>query len=114
MKIEHIAEICHEANRIYCESLGDFSQKYWTQAPAWQRDSSINGVTFILNNPTLTLEDQHNAWMKDKKEAGWKYGPEKDVDRKLHPCLVPYDELPKAQQKKDIIFRNIVKSLMNI
>lgn len=52
--------------------------------------------------------------MKDKTEAGWKYGPVKDEVKKEHPCYVPFNELPVEQQAKDYIFRQIVHSLSNM
>jgi hypothetical protein len=35
----------------------------------------------------------------------------KDAELKTHPCLVPFEELPKFQQQKDRLFRAIVKAL---
>ena len=48
---EKIAKVCHEANRAYCEALGDYSQTTWEKAPDWQKESAINGVQFHLDNP---------------------------------------------------------------
>jgi len=102
-----IAEICHEANRVLCESQGDNSQVAWKDAPDWQRKSVISGVRFVLEEDA-TPEQSHENWLKDKKVDGWKYGPVKDVDKKTHPCFVPYSELPKNQQIKDHLFQAIV------
>src|SRR5437879_1359495 len=43
-QVEQVAKICHEANRAYCETIGDNSQPTWEKAPQWQKDSAINGV----------------------------------------------------------------------
>jgi len=40
------ARIAHEANRVWCAENGDNSQPSWDNAPDWQRESAINGVTF--------------------------------------------------------------------
>ncbi len=111
MNIENIARICHEANKALCESVGDYTQKSWDQAEGWQRDSSISGVQFALQNPDAPASSQHDAWCKDKLDAGWKYGPRKDVDLKEHPCLVPFDDLPPEQRAKDHLFKAIVNGL---
>jgi len=111
MKIEDIARICHEANKAYCESLGDFSQFSWLQSPDWQKNSSIAGVKFRLNNIHGTPEEQHQAWLVQKRETGWKYGPVKDVDKKEHPCFLPYNNLPELQKVKDVLFISIVDCL---
>lgn len=105
---ENVARVCHEANRAYCKTIGDDSQPSWEEAPAWQKESAINGVVFHFNNEDTTPADSHNSWLAEKKEQGWKYGEVKNPETKEHPCFVPYEELPKSQQVKDYIFKNIV------
>ena len=105
-----IARVAHEVNRAYCESIGDNSQVSWEEAPRWERDSAINGVVLHLNNDT-TPEDSHAAWVKQKKQDGWVYGDEKDADKKTHPRMVPYDQLPQEQRVKDYLFKAVVESM---
>ncbi|KKN20218.1 hypothetical protein LCGC14_0938000 [marine sediment metagenome] len=106
-----IAKICHQANKAWCESDGDFSQKNWLEAEEWQRESAIKGVAFRLNNPIAEKSAQHNAWLNDKVSTGWVYGEVKDAKAKTHPCIVPFYELPAFQQRKDILFCAIVDAL---
>lgn len=110
-KVEYIAKTCHEANRIWCQANEDNSQLHWDEAPQWQRDSAIMGVEFRLNNPDAKHDAQHNAWMADKVKDGWIFGEVKDSEKKTHPCLVPFEQLPEFQQKKDALFCAIVDSL---
>ena len=110
--IQHIARACHEANRALCASFGDHSQLPWDQAEQWQRDSAIAGVKFRLKNPDAGDDCQHNAWMQDKIDNGWKYGTKKDAELKEHPCIVPFDQLPPEQKAKDAIFSAIVNALV--
>ena len=106
-----IARIAHEVNRAYCRALGDHSQSPWREAPQWQKDSAINGVKFLLANPAATPEKMHDNWMRQKKDDGWTYSTVKNADKKEHPCMVPYDQLPKEQQVKDHLFHAVVKSM---
>ena len=106
-----IAQVCHEANRAWCITNGDTSQKLWGDAEDWQRDSAIKGVQFKLDNPNAQDDAQHNAWMSDKVADGWVYGDVKDASAKTHPCIVPFDQLPEFQQKKDKLFCAIVDAL---
>lgn len=110
--IGQIAEICHEANRSYCLFQGDTSQKEWSASPEWQKESAINGVKMHLANPHATPEDSHESWYAEKVEGGWKYGTVKDPEKKEHPCMVAYNELPYEQQMKDSIFGGIAKSML--
>lgn len=105
---ELIARQCHEVNRAYCQAIGDDTQASWEFAPQWQRDSAIKGVQFHLGNPDASPSDSHNSWLAEKEAAGWKYGPVKDADKKEHPCVVPYDQLPEQQRAKDYIFKAVV------
>lgn len=111
MELTNIAKVCHEANRAYCETIGDNSQPKWEDAPEWQKRSAINGVEFHLNNPDSKPEDSHNSWLKEKEDQGWKYGLIKDPEKKEHPCFVPYSQLPISQQIKDHIFIGIVRAM---
>jgi hypothetical protein len=111
--IVSIAKVCHEANRAYCETLFDYSQKPWGVAEDWQKDSVIKGVEQVLANPGISPSASHEAWLAEKKATGWKYGPIKDTNKKEHPCFVPYEQLPKEQKRKDALFLATVKALLS-
>lgn len=111
MTLTQIASVCHEANKGFCEAYNDYSQKTWNEAEQWQRDSAISGVQFRIDNPEAEESAQHDAWCQDKRDAGWVYGGEKDTEKKTHPCLVSFYELPEFQQKKDKLFCAIVDAL---
>ena len=109
--IDRIAMVCHEVNRAYCEALGDHSQRPWADAPVWQRESARKGVCLHLSNPDAGPQASHESWMAEKEATGWKYGPVKDEAKKEHHCMVPFHELPPAQQAKDFIFRAVVHAV---
>ena len=113
-EIERVATICHEANRAYCATMGDDSQVPWDEAPAWQKETMVEGVIYAWSNPLALPYDSHKSWMKTKQADGWKYGPEKDVKKKLHPCLVPYEDLPKSHRLKDDLFMAVARILRDI
>lgn len=108
--LDHIARVCHEVNKAYCEALGDNSQQSWDDAPDWQRESARMGVDLHLMGD-FGPEASHISWMNNKLNEGWRWGEVKNPDLKLHPCLVPFHLLPKEQQAKDYIFRAIVHAL---
>lgn len=111
---EVIARACHQANKVWCEANNDYSQKDWGVADQWQKNSAFMGVKFRLDNPEAKEDAQHNAWMADKLKDGWVYGEVKDTEKKTHPCLVPFEELPEFQQKKDRLFCAIVDALKEL
>lgn len=112
MNATQIARVCHETNRAYCATLGDWSQPQWEMAPQWQRESAIKGVRAVEDGAVKEPEDSHRSWLKEKEETGWKYGPVKDPEAKTHPCMVAYASLPENQRVKDHLFLAVVRALM--
>jgi len=111
METEQIAKFCHEVNKLWCDTHGDFTQEHWEHAEEWQRESAIKCVGAHQGYKAPTQRETHIIWMNEKKEAGWVYGTIKDTAAKTHPCLVPFDELPEYQQRKDALFGAVVKAL---
>jgi hypothetical protein len=109
-QIETCAHAAHEANRAWCLAHGDASQLPWDAAPDWAKLSALEGVRGVLwgNTP----RESHAAWLAHKAAAGWTWGPVKDPERKQHPCMVPYDDLPPEQRAKDAIFVGVVRTLI--
>lgn len=118
MKLEHIAQTCHEVNRAYCAGLGDATQSPWSDAPEWQRRSAIKGVEFHLGRLNAGLpaspEASHESWLREKEAEGWTFGPVKDAEKKEHPCYVPYADLPAEQRAKDALFVGVVHGMAHL
>lgn len=110
--IETLARTAHEANRVFCMHIGDNSLKPWDETPENIKMSAINGVVFFLEKKA-TPQEQHAEWSKFKMEQGYVYGEVKDDEKKTHPCLVPYEELPAFQQAKDKLFQDSIRSMLS-
>ena len=108
--MEQVAKVAHEVNRAYCQALGDDSQPTWEAAPEWQRVSARMGAD-LHTMGDFGPEASHISWMRQKLADGWKYGPVKDPEKKEHPCMVPFDQLPAEQQAKDHLFRGVVHAV---
>lgn len=46
---------------------------------------------------------EHDRWMREKLEAGWKYAKETDKSKRRHKLLVPWENLSPDEQEKDYI-----------
>lgn len=113
MSPETIAMVAHEVNRAYCSAIGDDSHVSWLDAPEWQKESAVNGVTFHIEND-VSPEHSHENWLSHKRADGWVWGEIKDPEIKTHPCMVEYHLLPKDQRIKDYLFKAVVDSLRNV
>ena len=49
----------------------------------------------------LLARNVHEVWSQTRMAQGWTYGEERDDQRKRHPCLIPYDELPESEKLFD-------------
>ena len=43
----------------------------------------------------------HEVWAARRIADGWTYGEKRDDEKKTHPCLVPYEELPESEKEYD-------------
>jgi len=103
------ARAAHEVNRVYCIAQGDMSQPTWDDAPLWQRESAIKGVEGALRG--ASPKESHEGWLEEKRRTGWTYGPVKNPEKKEHPCMVAYEDLPSAQQQKDALYLSTVRAM---
>lgn len=112
MKVDQIARVCHAANQelqhLQANPMIPVADD-WDELSAEARESVMSGVWGVQNGNTP--EESHAAWVKFKLERGWAFGPMKSEEFKIHPLLVPYDQLPADQQVKDHLFSAIVKAL---
>lgn len=69
------AEVCRRAFRAYTETREEKADFY--------------------------RELEHLRWMRFHSLNGWRYAPERDNARRLHPDLRPFDELTQTEQAKD-------------
>ncbi len=67
-----------------------------------QIKSLLDGIKYADEHPGMTPEQNHENWMKMKVSQGWKCGPIKDFNKKEHPDMVPFDQLPDIEKRKDI------------
>ncbi len=44
---------------------------------------------------------EHERWMSEKVDGGWRYGEKRDDAQKIHPSLVPYENLSEPEKEKD-------------
>lgn len=58
-------------------------------------DSTIEELTEAI------AENAHDIWARARMDEGWSYGPVRDDEKKHHPDLVPYSQLPDSEKEYD-------------
>ncbi|MEM3455860.1 MAG: RyR domain-containing protein [Candidatus Micrarchaeia archaeon] len=68
---------------------------------------------FVLDPETLEklAEAVHQVWMEGKLRDGWRQGDIIDKEKKIHTCLVPYNQLSEVDKESD---RDIARAIQKI
>ena len=111
---EKLSDEFKESNRAQARSIGDKLRAVNMAFDAGE--SAFQTVTEFDEETTHFLaKNEHIRWMQEKIANGWVYAPIRDNEKKHHPCLVPYEQLPLAEQQKDInTVNNIIPLLKSI
>src|SRR5947207_15802203 len=49
----------------------------------------------------MLARNTHEVWSSQRLAEGWRYGPERDDQKKEHPGLVPYEQLSESEREYD-------------
>ena len=55
----------------------------------------------LLELIEVLAKNTHEVWAQQRFTEGWQYGAKRYDERKEHPCLIPYEELPENEKKYD-------------
>ncbi len=70
------------------------------------------GITALTEDEVESLAElAHERWTLERRRSGWRYGDTRDDDRRLHPDLVPWQQLPEDRRDID---RQLVRQLPRI
>jgi len=61
--------------------------------------SSVKLPDTLLALTETIARNTHEVWAHKRMEEGWRYGERRDDVKKLHPNLIPYEQL--AEEDKD-------------
>ncbi|MFP4498501.1 MAG: RyR domain-containing protein [Vulcanimicrobiota bacterium] len=63
--------------------------------------SQVELPELIKRETEFLAENVHENWAAKKISHGWKYGTPLNEETKVHPSLVPYDQLPESEKEYD-------------
>jgi hypothetical protein len=55
----------------------------------------------ILELTERLAKNAHDTWARQRISEGWHYGVKRNEDKKEHPCLVRYEDLPESEKAFD-------------
>lgn len=59
-------------------------------------------INFSEEELERMAEMEHGRWVVERTQAGWKFGEERDPDKKISPYLAPWSDLPKKVKEWDL------------
>ena len=74
-------------------------EKQYTPAPVDTSDVKLGAEIEALCE--RLAENTHDIWARGRMDEGWRYGPVLDREKKTHPSLVPYAQLPESEKEYD-------------
>lgn len=69
--------------------------------PAPMDTSKVELSEEILALAEALAQNVHEVWAQTRIAQGWSFGTERNDEKKEHPCLVPYNELPESEKQYD-------------
>lgn len=104
---EELTEAAKRLNALYCENYGGSE---WEDLSVFFRQSNISAVEYFpvlrkLHEQGRSYEElirlEHIRWCRFYFLNNWRYGKERDNNARIHPCLIPFDQLSNEEQEKD-------------
>jgi voltage-gated potassium channel Kch len=104
---EELPEEYREANRGQADDIArKIRRAGWEIMPMAEWDAPLFAIT--AGEMETLAEEEHLRWMGERTASGWTFGETRDDERKRHPSLVPWADLPEAEKDKD---RNAIRAL---
>lgn len=71
----------------------------YTPQPVDTRNVRLPNSINLLSE--LLSQNAHEVWAVGRIQQGWRWGPQRDNDKLLHPDLVPYEDLTEQDKQYD-------------
>lgn len=110
-----IAEILHNAISAILRTDGSVIVP-WEALNDVLKDRAADTVRRLMDRMEgaecgIPDKELHDLWHANMIDMGWYYGPTYSLEQKLHPSMIPFDELPDDEKIKDAIWSGIIYAL---
>jgi hypothetical protein len=109
---DQLSEHLREQNRGVAR---DLPRKLEVLGLVLRQDAPAGIPAIVIDPKDPRVEDlaksEHNRWCDSKLKTGWKYGDPRDDTKKLHPSMLPWEEISEDEREKD---RMMVREIPDI
>ena len=104
--IERQAKFVYDAARLAAEaSKAPIVPLIWNEREQDFKEQFIKVIEHQCGEQrSSSPEELHGSWMQSYFSMGWVYGEKYDREKRIHPDLVPYNQLGQLEQDKDAVF----------
>ena len=103
------------------------AREFAEDKPKLDFDIETNATTLTANNCggieldsakhlalcNLFAKQKHEDWVRERTDAGWRYGTKFDANEQTHPLLRPWDQLPDRYRQPDLTWPQKLVQLLN-
>lgn len=82
------------------------------EPPVVETEVSVDDAAYLALC-TAWAKRQHDCWLKERTETGWRYGATFSTKEKTHPLLRPWEQLPDRFRKVDYSQPQMLLDLLN-
>jgi len=72
-----------------------------TYTPVTIDTSHVNLSPDLEDLVERLAQNNHDHWARKRIDEGWRYGVRRNDNKKEHPDLVPYEQLPESEKEYD-------------
>ena len=113
MKVIVIAGVAHAILSSLKRLAGD-DVVAWADTHESYQQGLVASVSAYVEDPDLTPEKEHQAWLDTKVADGWSHGEAIDPSPKKHPLILPFEELPIDHRSMAVVLHATVHALKDI
>lgn len=104
-------EICRVVHTTHCALQAvDGDELPSPPWDSWPRQATTLAGVLRVMHTGMTAREHHENWMRELTARGWTWGP-KDPEKKTHPHLVPWAELPPEIRLRARLFVAMVNEM---
>lgn len=100
---DSLSETLREANRTAAEHLPILLASEELEVVEASKHIADGRATVVPDEGMIErlARIEHRHWMAARLDQGWRFGPTRNDTSKIHPAIVPFEQLDEANKQKD-------------
>ncbi|MEO7992781.1 MAG: RyR domain-containing protein [bacterium] len=96
------------SNRYLARSLTALLASVGLELERGAEPHTAAALLLLRRSTEVLAEDIHRGWVEQRRAAGWRWGPHKDITERQSPALVSWSRLTEHERDKD---RHFIRTL---